>query len=139
VETKRYQERLLKSIDTNILARLIIRDDPQQVELAESIRHEPLFVASTVLLELGWLLMSRYKMTRADVVLNLTDLLMVPNIKVSDPEMVDWAVARFAAGGDFADMIHIVASRPADCFLTFDTDVAKYAGEKSPVLVKLLR
>ena len=92
----------MKSLDTNILARLILRDDARQVALAESIMHEPLFVASTVLLELGWLLMSRYQMSRADVVLNLNDLMMVPNIVFSDPELLEWAVARFASGGDFA-------------------------------------
>jgi predicted nucleic-acid-binding protein len=138
VETERSKERPLKSLDTNILARLILRDDAQQVALAESIMHEQLFVASTVLLELGWLLMSRYEMSRADVVLNLNDLMMVPNIVFSDPEQLQWAVARFASGGDFADMIHIIASRPAACFLTFDTKIAKHAGEASPVPVEVL-
>jgi predicted nucleic-acid-binding protein len=138
VETERPEERLLKSLDTNILARLILRDDDQQLALAESIMHEPLFVASTVLLELGWLLMSRYEMSRADVVHNLNDLMLVPNIAVSDPELVEWAIARFESGGDFADMIHIIASRPASCFLTFDAKLAKHAGEASPIPVEIL-
>ena len=77
-------------------------------------------------------------MSRADVVLNLNDLMMVPNIVFSDPELLEWAVVRFASGGDFADMIHIIASRPATCFLTFDAKVAKYAGEASPVPVEIL-
>jgi predicted nucleic-acid-binding protein len=138
VETERLKERLLKSLDTNILARLILRDDERQTLLAESIIHEQLFVASTVLLELGWLLMSRYEMSRADVVLNLNDLMMVPNIVIHDPELVEWAVARFASGADFADMIHIIASRPASCFLTFDPKLAKHAGEASPIPVETL-
>jgi predicted nucleic-acid-binding protein len=138
VETERLKERLLKSLDTNILARLILRDDERQILLAESIIHEQLFVASTVLLELGWLLMSRYEMSRADVVLNLKDLMLVPNIVIHDPELVEWAVARFASGADFADMIHIIASRPATCFLTFDAKLAKHAGEASPIPVEIL-
>lgn len=127
------------SLDTNILARLILRDDDQQMALIETITQQPLFVATTVLLELGWLLMSRYQMSRGDVALSLTELLRTPNIRVSDSEMVDWAIARFAAGGDFADMLHIVASRPATTFLTFDVKVKKHAGDASPVAVEVLR
>lgn len=54
----------MKSVDTNVLVRFILGDDPEQSAQAEAIVKEGVFVPITVLLELGWVLGSRYGLDR---------------------------------------------------------------------------
>lgn len=128
----------MRAVDTNILARFIMQDDHRQAQLAEAILAEPFFTSDTVFLELGWLLSSRYRLDRRDLAATLHDVLSMPTITVNDPEALRWAVDRFAAGGDLADMIHIVASAPADCFVGFDRGVAESAGDTAPMPIETL-
>lgn len=128
----------VKSFDTNILARFITQDDPVQAPLAISAMAQPGFVADTVLLETAWLLSSRYGIDRRELAAQLRDLLSLPQLSVSDPGAVAWAIERFADGADFADMMHIVGSRGADAFVTFEKKLADRAGPASPVPVEIL-
>lgn len=125
----------MKAIDTNILARYVIGDDPEQTALATQVLSEPCFVPDTVLLEAAWLLASRFGMKRAVLVETFRDLLALPDLRVSDPLLIGWAIERFAQGADFADMMHIVGARGADCFLSFERSLAKQAGAESPLPV----
>jgi predicted nucleic-acid-binding protein len=49
---------------------------------------------------------------------------------------VRWAIERFAAGADFADMIHIVAARGAVAFVSFESRLSKLAGTASPMPIE---
>ncbi len=61
---------VVASLDTNVLVRLIVQDDEQQALVVAKLlaRHakksESLFVAVTVMLELEWVLRSRYRFTK---------------------------------------------------------------------------
>ena len=126
----------MKAVDANILARYILGDDPEQARRATVVMAQPCYVALTVLLETAWLLSSRYRMDRETLAATLTEVIMLPTVTIDDPELIGWAIERFAAGADFADMIHIVASRQADAFVSLDEKLAQRAGDRSPVVVE---
>jgi predicted nucleic-acid-binding protein len=118
----------LKSVDTNVLVRFILGDDPAQSAHAEAIVKEGVFVPITVLLELGWVLGSRYGLDRKQLSETLAALLDVPSITVADEPAIREAVAAHAAGADFADALHLAASQGTEAFVTFDKGVkAKFA------------
>lgn len=110
----------MKAIDTNIVIRLLIRDDERQYQLARKIVSNGAIIPITVLLETGWLLESRFRFGRADVVEALKQLIDAPGITVAEPVAVRAALDLYARGADFADAIHLVAARGAEAFVTFD-------------------
>ena len=127
----------MRAADTNVLARYLLQDDDRQSHIAGEIIAAGVYISSTVLLELGWLLTSRYGLTRDIVADLLTDLLDIPAVHVDRPADILWATERFAKGADFADMIHLVGAAPATAFATFDRGVAK-AATNSPIPVETL-
>ena len=127
----------MKALDTCILARYFVGDDPVQTPLAEQQVEQGGFVPITVALELAWLLRSRYGYSRALVADTLSELGNLPNIMMASELSLPWIVDRMRAGADVADLIHIVASVGCQSFVTFD-DMAQKVGNKSPVAVELL-
>jgi predicted nucleic-acid-binding protein len=113
----------LKSVDTNVVVRLLLADDPAQSGIARQIIRPGVFLPITVLLETGWLLGSFYKFSRVRLVASLLGLLDMPEIHVADEPNVRAAINHFGEGGDFADAIHLVAARGTDAFINFDKGV----------------
>jgi predicted nucleic-acid-binding protein len=113
----------VKSVDTNVLARFLLNDDPSQSPIARSIIAEGVVVPITVLLELGWLLGSRMGMDRPVLNLILVKLLGMPGIHIDNEPQIRAALALHAKGADFADAIHLVAARGSEAFVTFDRQV----------------
>ena len=124
------------AVDTNLLARYVLGDDAEQARRAAAVLREPFFVSDTVLLELAWLLSSRFDLPRAKLAAILRMLISMPSLAVADHALVGWAIDRFEAGADFADMLHIAAARPADAFISFEQGLARQAGPASPVRIK---
>lgn len=135
---ERHARRLVKAVDTNLLARFVMRDDPMQADLAESVLRDGAFVPLTVFLEFAWLLGSRYRLERAEIVHALEAILELPSVSVAERAGVAWAVGRYRKGADLADMIHLVAARSRSAFVTFDRSLAKSAGRDAPVAVETL-
>ena len=135
---KRRTRLLVKAVDTNIVARALMRDDPVQTPIADSVLTTDVFVPITVVLEAAWLFRSRYGLSRADLATTLRALLDMPSVTVDAADGVRWALSRAEITGDIADLIHLVASRNASAFLTFDDDVAKAAGNDPLVPVQTL-
>lgn len=135
---KRHARRLVRAIDTNVVLRLLMDDDPAQHRIATALLAEPVLLTLTVLVETGWVLLSRYRFSRAEVATLLNDLLDYDSIIVEKRAGIRWALDRFAARGDFADLLHLVAADRAVTFATFDRGVAIAAGSDSPVAVETL-
>ena len=57
----------MRAVDTNLLVRLIVRDDPAQVEKAEAFLAPGAWVPQLVLAETIWVLESVYGLNRAQV------------------------------------------------------------------------
>jgi predicted nucleic-acid-binding protein len=127
------------ALDTNVVARFVLNDDPDQTAVAVQLLAEPSTLSHTVLLELAWLLSARFGMGRAILAETLADVVALPNVMVADLEMVSWAIERFAAGADFADMMHLIGARmAAGRFATFDRRLAAQAGPSAPLPVETL-
>ena len=128
----------MHAIDTNVVVRILLNDDPDQAEEALALVREGVFVPITVLLEAQWLLASRHGQRREEIVAGLWSFLSLDTVSVADWPAVDWALGRYAAGADFSDMVHLILAAAADDFATFDRSVAKQAGDQAPVPVLTL-
>jgi len=118
------------ALDTNILARFLLKDDPVQFKQARDLLARPdIYTAPpTVLLELVWVLES-YDCTRAEVLQALRMLLGLPNFKPKSFEALCYAVNWYEDGIDFGDALHLALSAGDDAFATFDKALGKVAAQ----------
>ena len=125
--------------DTNILVRYTTNDDPKQAALAAQFLSQPdvIFIAKTVLLELEWVLRSAYSLNRGAISKALFHVVGLPNVVVEDTEQVAFALQAFDDGLDFADALHLAASRQVAALYTFDKTFAKRAGTLGESVVRL--
>lgn len=95
------------------------------------------FVPKTVLLELAWVLRSVAKQPADKVFACLLHLIALPGIHVEDQEEIETALHNAQSGVDFADALHLAASKGCSEMLTFDDKGyarrAKKLGLKPPV------
>ncbi|MGH6787875.1 MAG: type II toxin-antitoxin system VapC family toxin [Novosphingobium sp.] len=128
----------MRSVDTNVVVRWLLRDDPGQAAVADGIMDEPIEITPTVLLELAWVLMSIGRMSRDQFADAMSAILAVRTAFVQDRARVRWAIDRFRAGADWDDVMHISATQEAATFTTFDQSLGKQAGASTPVAVEIL-
>lgn len=128
----------MRSVDTNIVARFLLGDDANQSLIAERLLSEGAFISLTVLLETSWLLASRYKLNSTQIVDLVNVLREHVAIQIEGEEWLDWLLSSFIQGFDFADLIHLIASKNFQSFATFDRDIGRFAHSGAPVMVELL-
>lgn len=128
----------MKALDSNIVLRLLLADDPVQTPLAEKATHSPCWISLTVLLEVAWVLGSRYQMTRADIATVLRSLDAYETVEIEGRRAAFWAIDRYEKGGDIADLLHVAAARDAQTFATFDREISRAAGSNPPVSIETL-
>ena len=125
------------SLDTNVLVRLIVKDDDQQSLVAAALlaQHakdsESLFVAVTVMLELEWVLRARYKFSKGEVVRALSSLMMAVELVFESEGPLEQALASYEeSSADYADCLHLALSAKRDAlpFLTFDSNASREMG-----------
>jgi predicted nucleic-acid-binding protein len=128
----------LRGIDSNVVVRLLLRDDPAQIEHVDALVADgDLLVPFTVLIETEWVLRAVYKLDRQTIATLLRSLAVIEGVAVPDRTGLLWACERYARGADFADMVHLLATEAAD-FVTFDRDFARRAGHDAPCIVSLI-
>jgi len=128
------------AVDTNVIVRLIVDDDPAQVAAALALAaREPFFVSLTVLAETEWVLRSRFDYDRAGICTALGVLPQLVDVRFEDAIGVAWALKRFAIAGELADYLHIVAARGIARFATFEKRLPRRAGNDSPAEIDVLR
>jgi len=111
----------LRAVDTNVVIRLIVNDDPAQTAAAHrAMSAEPVFMPKSVVLETEWVLRSIYRLPSVTIAATIETLLATANINIEDSIAVGRAVAWFKLGLDFADALHLASSGNVDAFLTFD-------------------
>jgi predicted nucleic-acid-binding protein len=91
-------------VDTNVLVRAAVRDDPAQARIAVGILTdaELIAVALPCLCEFVWVLLKVYSIERADAAAAIRALLVAANVEVNRPA-VEAGLLVLDAGGDFAD------------------------------------
>ncbi len=123
-------------LDTNVLVRYIMQDDPRQsakaTRLIESLEADrPGFIGMVSIVELYWVLTSCYDLTNDQVRQALDLLLRTRQIVVDRADQVLRALKVFETGkADFADCLIERAAAAAGCetTMTFDVSAARHAG-----------
>lgn len=124
------------ALDTNIVVRLLTRDDPAQTETARRLlASNETFVADTVLLETEWVLRSIYGLAANAVVDALRRFVEVDGVNLENPARIAAAFDLAASGLDFADALHLANARGCDAFVTFDKALVR-AARGGPVPVR---
>ena len=118
------------SVDTNLLARFLLKDDPAQHRRAVAVlkSDEDVFIPVTVLLELAWVLRIR-DTTREEILAAIQGILALPRVRAQHEDSVRIALGWIKTGMDIADAFHLALSGKASRFLTFDEALARRAGQ----------
>ena len=121
-------------LDTNVLVRYIVQDDPRQaakaVHLIENECGEtrPGFITVVVLVELVWVLEDCYRSVKAEIIAILQRILRTKQFVIEDAETV-WKAARLfeATRADFSDCLidRVGAAHACEYTATFDKQAAK--------------
>jgi predicted nucleic-acid-binding protein len=124
----------MTGIDTNILLRFLLDDEPAQSAAARQIINEhstadePASVNIVVLAEMMWFLRRRLKLSRALAADTLRELLMNAHLRFQKEEAVIAALDAFASGqAEFNDYLigYLNADAGIARTLTFDTKAAR--------------
>ena len=124
-------------LDTNVLARLVVRDDPRQTEAAKRFlsRHctpdSPGFIASVVLAEFAWVLAVSYGYGRSDIAAAIEGLLIGGDRIVEHHDAVRASLEDYKKGqADFVDALIARVNRAYGCEVTatFDRKAARLDG-----------
>lgn len=111
------------AVDTNVLVRAVVLDDPEQAAIATKILMdaELIAVALPCLCELVWVLLRVYSLTPSDVATAIQALLATANVAVNRPA-VEAGLSVLEAGGDFADGVIAYEGSwlGAETFVSFD-------------------
>jgi predicted nucleic-acid-binding protein len=122
----------VRSVDTNVLVRLVTRDDVKQVAAAEAYVSRGAWVPHLVLAEATWVLASVYQRGPGDIATAVEMLLNHQDLTLQDSDAVAAAVERFrrrpALG--FSDCLVLEVARKAGHLPlgTFDRNLAKLDG-----------
>ena len=122
----------MRAVDTNVLVRLLTRDDLAQVASAEAFVDSGAWVSHLALAETTWVLSSVYDLEPARIATAVEMLLEHELLALQDADVVAAALAQFrkrpALG--FSDCLMLEVSRKAGHLPlgTFDRDLARLAG-----------
>lgn len=124
----------MRAVDTNVLVRLIARDDKKQVESAEEFVSKGAWVSHLVLAETSWVLDSVYDRTREDIAKAVEMLLNHEHLTLQDQDVVEAAVEQFRQhkGVTFSDVLVLEIARKSGHVPlgTFERNLAKLEGGK---------
>ncbi len=122
----------MRAVDTNVLVRLITRDDPRQAASAEAFIEKGAWVSVLALTEATWVLDAVYQRSPADIATAIEMLLNHRDLILQDSEVIETALDLFrvrpALG--FSDCLMLQLARRAGHLPlgTFDCGLAKIEG-----------
>lgn len=127
---------ILIGIDTNVLARYIVQDEPNQAEQAsqflESLTADKKgFICVIVIIELIWLLRKVYKQTRLQVAKVLDELLEIDTLVFEQREHIVYSLSIYKnVSSDFSDILLNRLNQQFGCdyTVTFDENAINKAG-----------
>jgi predicted nucleic-acid-binding protein len=122
----------MRAVDTNVLVRLIARDDRKQVEAAEEFVSKGAWVSHLVLAETSWVLDAVYELRPEQIATAVEMLLNHEHLTMQDSAVVASALESFrkypAIG--FSDSLIVEIARKGGHLPvgTFDRDLTKLEG-----------
>jgi predicted nucleic-acid-binding protein len=122
----------MRAVDTNLLVRLLVRDDAAQLEAAEEFIAAGAWVSHLVLAETLWVLDAVYARSPQQLALAVERLLSHAHLSLQDAEVVEAALQKFRArpGLGFSDCLVLETARKAGHLPlgTFDRRLARLDG-----------
>ena len=122
----------MQAVDTNVLVRLITRDDVKQMVAAEAFVAKGAWVSHLAIVEATWVLASVYERDANAIATAVEMLLSHEHLTVQDTEVVAAAVAQFREQPrvGFSDCLMVEIARKAGHLPlgTFDRDLGKLDG-----------
>ena len=122
----------MRAVDTNVLVRLITRDNDAQVVAAEQFVQPAAWVSHLALAETTWVLDAVYERSASEIATAIELLLNHRELSVQDPDVVAAALANFRArpAVGFSNCLLLeIARRSGHLPLgTFDRDLGRLDG-----------
>ena len=122
----------MRAVDTNVLVRLVVRDDADQVRAAEEFVATGAWVSYLVLAETMWVLDAVYERTAEQIATAVDMLLNHQHLTVQDADVVAAATESFRKRPSlgFSDCLVLESARKVGHLPlgTFDRDFAKLDG-----------
>jgi predicted nucleic-acid-binding protein len=119
----------MRAVDTNVLVRLVARDDRRQVAAAEAFVAQGAWVSHVVLAEATWVLTSVYELDRSALATAVAMLLNHRHLTLQDADVVTEALAQFRKrpAVSFSDCLVLEVARKARHLPlgTFDRDLSR--------------
>lgn len=120
------------AVDTNVLVRLVTRDDGKQAAAAEAFVTKGAWVSHLVLAEMTWILSAAFELAPAKIATAVEMLLKHRDLALQDPDVVAAALDHFRAKPalGFSDCLVLEIARKAGHLPlgTFDKALSKLAG-----------
>ncbi|MSV28565.1 MAG: PIN domain-containing protein [Bryobacterales bacterium] len=124
----------MRAIDTNVLVRLITRDNPHQAAAADAWAGMGAWVSMLALAETVWVLSTVYGMKAASIASAVDMLLNHEDLTLQDPDVVSAALELFLAKPrlGFSDclMLHLAKKAGHLPLGTFDRNLAGVEGAR---------
>ena len=129
----------MAALDTNILVRFLVEDDPAQLAAAKKLiarcvrSGETLYIPITVALELEWVLRANFGFGKLAVVQTFSQLLSAAELSFESEGAVEVALALYNRGSaDYSDCLHVALASGAgeQPLWTFDRAAAKVGGAR---------
>jgi predicted nucleic-acid-binding protein len=122
----------MRAVDTNLLVRLVVRDDADQVGAAEAFIAKGAWVSHLVLAETLWVLDAVYNRSPAQIAAAIDRLLNHKELTLQDADVVALALEHFRSRPSlgFSDCLVLEIARKAGHLPlgTFDRNFAKLVG-----------
>ena len=122
----------MRAIDTNVLVRLVTRDDAEQVAAAEAFMEKGAWVSQLSLTEATWVLASVYEREASAIAMAVEMLLNHRNLVLEEPEVIAKALQHFRRRPTlgFSDCLMLEVARKAGHLPlgTFDRALARLPG-----------
>ena len=119
----------MRAVDTNVLVRLLERDDPRQVQAAEDFIAPGAWVSHLVLVETVWVLDAVFERAPEQIATAIEMLLDHRSLAIQSEDVVAGALTRFRKrpGLGFSDCLVVEVARAAGHVPigTFDRQLAK--------------
>ena len=122
----------MRAADTNVVVRLLVRDDPRQYDQARAFVSGGAWVSLVVLAEAAWVLKGVYRLEPEDIAQTIEMLLSQSDVVLEAPQTVADALVVFRAQPKlgFNDCLILEIARKAGHLPlgTFDRELAKAEG-----------
>lgn len=124
----------MRAVDTNVILRMLVKDDPAQSAVAKAFVEPGAWVSTIALTEATWVLAGIYGRTAAQVATAIEMLIEHDKLVLQDPEVVEAALSLFRMRPSlgFSDCLFLELARKAGHLPlgTFDRTLGRMEGTK---------